>query len=318
MLLSTVHGSPPGGGGGVSAHGDLTGRDAEDHSKYGPLSQANTWAALQTFSAAIQVSSIKDGSGAARISLIPITPAVYFTGGVQNTGDMHITGGHLGIADAVDPRATLTIGRPFVTGSGLHSYIKYGDAAVTLDANNAFVVGLHAAPTVGFGAGTSGHIVKGLNFEVLVGLSGDASLCAGVSVRFSPVFYSGTVATWAGVDVDAINPTLGTPTITKSHGVRVRQQGHSAVGTAIGLLIEPQSGATSNYLIEAERSAGNPSLRMVAGNPPDSASATLGDSNLYLAWMENGALALRQVRWEDSGAAGGGGISANRKLLYAV
>ena len=115
-----------------------------------------------------------------------------------------------------------------------------------------------------------------------------------------------------------LQKSFGSPTVTTSHGVRIRQQGHSAVGTAIGLLIEPQSGAGANYLMVAERSAGNPSLRLDAGDPPDSASATLGDSNLYLAWMENGAVNLRQVRWEDSGAAGGAGISANRKLLYAV
>lgn len=105
-----------------------------------------------------------------------------------------------------------------------------------------------------------------------------------------------------GVHIPTPQTALGTPTVTDY----------------FGLMIETWAVAANNYLIWAERSAGNASLRLDAGNPPDAASATEGDSAMWLAWMENGAVTSRRVRWEDSGAAGGAGLSANRKVLFAA
>ena len=83
QLLSTM----PGGGGGVTDHGALTGLGDDDHTQYGHLSQAETWAALQTFSAGLRLAaaqSIEDSGGTARY-----TPA---TGTPRNTfvGELHI------------------------------------------------------------------------------------------------------------------------------------------------------------------------------------------------------------------------------------
>lgn len=314
MVLGVIHGSPPGGGG-VTDHGALSGLGDDDHTQYGALAQAETWAALQTFDAGLRLAAsqvIEDSGGTGRILLDTALPHVTLTGDVQ------VSGGHMGVDKAPDTTITLYIGRPFVTGSGTHMYMRYDENPVTLDANTATVYGFYAAPVVALGAGTTGHLVQGLNFRPFIGASGSATEITGIYTGLATVFASVTVTDWHGLKIAPIDLIMGSPTITRSRGVTIQNQGANAVGNAWGLYIEHQSGAGGNFLLEAERSAGNPSLRLNAGNPPDSASATLGDSNMLLAWMENGTVNLRRVRWVDSGAGGGAGIPANTKLLYAV
>ena len=142
-----------------------------------------------------------------------------------------------------------------------------------------------------------------------------------LDVQLAYILNSSTLAEGIGVRVNALSAISASGTYTDTIGVQVRNQ--AASGTTqtrtTGIHIEDQSGSGANYLIFAGALlTGTPVFRVDSGNPPNSASATLGDSNMYLLWTENGAQTLRQVRWEDSGASGGAGISANRKLLYAV
>jgi len=86
MVLIPLQTMPAGGGGGVSDHGAPTGRDQEDHSKYGPLAQANAWAALQTFNAGLRLAAsqvIEDSGATGRILLAPTSPNITLTGAVR-------------------------------------------------------------------------------------------------------------------------------------------------------------------------------------------------------------------------------------------
>lgn len=280
------------------------------------LNVVNTWAALQTFSAGIKLAAaqqVEDSGGTGRF--LPATASPHAT----LTGDTQISGGHLGVDWAPSARATLELALPTLTlSSSLYYTIQFAAQVATITGDAVWLKGLFATPVVNLANGTTGAVLTALDFLTGIASLGDASAVSGVKSGLRLFAYYGTIAEWQSVDCPALIVTVGDPTITTSHGVRIRNQGHACVGTVMGLKIEPQTGADANYLIWAERSAGNPSLRLDAGDPPDSASATLGDSNLYLAWMENGVVNLRQVRWVDSGAGGGAGIPANTKLLYAV
>ncbi|MCH7485124.1 MAG: hypothetical protein IIA90_08270 [Chloroflexi bacterium] len=121
----------------------------------------------------------------------------------------------------------------------------------------------------------------------------------------------------AAIIAYGFNSVLGASTaITDLIGVYIRSP-LSSVGNGItnmtGLLIEHIAYGTNKYLIHAFRDATNTSLRLDAGNPPDAALTTEGDSQLYLAWMENGAVNLRQVRWRKQSSLG----SADKVLIAA-
>jgi hypothetical protein len=203
------------------------------------------------------------------------------------------------------------------------------NTTLTLSGNNRTATGVFAQMGVrGPSAGT-GEKIHGLNFIAIGQAIAVTTTFAeqGAILAFSRGFAaSGTINItdqWGlKVSNDWVDSS-GTLNIGDLYGLWVPSPSLTlgtpdSVDNYYGLKIETFATATANYLMWAERSAGNASLRLDAGNPPDSASATLGDSNLHLAWMENGSVNLRQIRWEDSGAGGGAGISANRKLLYAV
>jgi hypothetical protein len=106
-------------------------------------------------------------------------------------------------------------------------------------------------------------------------------------------------------------------TITDLIGVNIQGPYGTVVGgitNATGLRIEHIAYGTNKYLIHAFRDASkNTSLRLDAGAPPDAALATEGDSNLYLAWMENGAVNVRPVRWRWQSS-----LAATDKVLIAA
>jgi hypothetical protein len=105
-------------------------------------------------------------------------------------------------------------------------------------------------------------------------------------------------------------------TITDLIGVNIQGPYGSVLGgitNATGLRIQHIAYGTNKYLIHAFRDATNTSLRLDAGNPPDAALTTEGDSQLYLAWMENGTVNVRPVRWRRQSS-----LAATDKVLIAA
>ena len=116
------------------------------------------------------------------------------------------------------------------------------------------------------------------------------------------------------LNADAFQNIFGTIAITDLIGVNIKGPIVDAgITTATGLRIQHIAYGTNKYLIHAFRDAANTSLRLDAGNPPDAALTTEGDSQMYLAWMENGTINVRQVRWRQQSSLG----STDRVLIAA-
>ncbi len=145
------------------------------------------------------------------------------------------------------------------------------------------------------------------------------TLLAGLQAGVQTIRSGGTfnITTAAALTAYGFKSVLSTSTaITDLIGVLVQGPQNDVGGgitTSTGVLIEHVAYGTNKYLIHAFRDAVNTSLRLDAGNPPDAALATEGDSQLYLAWMENGAVNLRQVRWRKKSNLG----SADKVLIAA-
>jgi len=95
-------------------------------------------------------------------------------------------------------------------------------------------------------------------------------------------------------------------------GLDVDDLGHANFATTIGVRIANQTASPAARLIEA-LGLTNTNLRVNAADPPDAALATEGDSAIHLAWMENGAVNLRQLRWRQQNQLG-----ATDKVLIAA
>lgn len=125
------------------------------------------------------------------------------------------------------------------------------------------------------------------------------------------------ITTAAAITAFGFKSVLGTSTtITDLIGVHVRGPQNDVGGgitTTTGVLIDHIAYGSNKHLIHAFRDATNTSLRLDAGNPPDAALGTEGDSQLYLAWMENGSVNLRQVRWRQQSSLG----AADKVLIAA-
>lgn len=169
--------------------------------------------------------------------------------------------------------------------------------------NSTNLFGLNFAPTFSFNSGAS--LVTNL-FAVqavpLVSVTGGATptVTNQTGLRAAP----GTVA-------------VGMTTTTRRIIHAVASSGGGTLTTDVGLEIDAFSAAATNsYLIRAAGPTVS-NLRLDAADPPDAASATQGDSQLFLAWMENGVVTLRQARWVDSGVAGAG-LPNNSRVLIAA
>jgi len=345
----TIQGAlPSAGGGGVTDHGALTGLGDDDHPQYetsaeaqakvdthagladphtvyGALAQAETWAALQTFSAGLQLGvtqTIKDSGGTSRIRLTAAGPAH-----ITHIGDTRHDGKVSAAPTGLDPIAgsALTVGKPAasIAASNTGYYIAYETNSLTLN-TGATLYGLFAAPVILFPGGSSGQIVRALSFIPFVGALAAAaptiSEITGVytGLNFAALFVVPTVTAWHGILVDALQAT-GTANITTSAGIRIKDQSHVtyvAPTNVYGILIDHIAAGTNKRLIEASGATG-PNLRLEAGDP-SSPGASKGRSQLLLDFNENGTITLRRVEWIDSGAAGGAGIPANAKVLVAV
>ena len=302
------------GGGGVTDHGALTGLSDDDHTQYGALAQAETWAGLQTFNAGLRLAAsqvIEDSGGTGRILLATSSPHITLT------GDIDINSGFLAIGNAasISTLAPVNIVHDYTLGS------------------------------FGFGYGINANITdQGAGGVIAIGLIG---LTGSVENKRS----AGTIFGVEGLFFQAThNPTSATTTVDL-RGARLRTLIQASVGavttvTGLGIVMDSAASAvapTTAYAVKPLYTwAGNnpgtlygyyapalptatvaayhawwggatPNFRVDGGNPPDAALATEGDSPLWLVWMENGTLTSRRVRWRQQSSLG-----ATDKVLIAA
>ena len=197
------------GGGGVTDHGALTGLGDPDHSAYGPLADANVWAALQTFSVGIATNTIAErtaGSGVTIDSLL-VKDHKVGSGLIADYLDQLIMGftvASFEVAGTIrDRNAAIRIAvkaeDPFVTitGDTIFSGVFDGDIGVQVtptmpvdrnakalsvdpaqwipDTNSRVYDLLRAGSTVAPGSGITGIVLNGLNFDAIASGAGTKS-----------------------------------------------------------------------------------------------------------------------------------------------
>ncbi|MDP2674625.1 MAG: hypothetical protein Q8Q00_06940 [Dehalococcoidia bacterium] len=321
-VVLTIQGAlPSGGGGGTTDHGALTGLGDDDHPQYGALAQAETWAALQTFSAGLQLAAsqaIKDSGSTPRISLATASPHVTLAGDIR-------LGDHAGVG--ADPLANtgLLVSYDAALASGTHSMLRVEpQSSLTVGGNNVFVRGVFGAPFAGIDTGPyTGIAFDGLWY--VPGISGGgAGTVVGriraVAAQPAVAGFTGTVTLVIGLGALApIYQSLPAGTvITTSIGAQIGNYGANAkVVDVIGLEIADTTLNTGfTRLLELGGTLGTlPNLRL-EGRAPTNPGAGLGRSQLLLSFNENGTVTLRRVEWKNPDATGH--MAAADKVLVAV
>ena len=298
-VVLTIQGAlPSGGGGGTTDHGALTGLADDDHTQYGALAQAETWAALQTFSAGLQLAAsqaIKDSGGTNRI--IPTTIGVDIDG-------------HLAVGATTPSTLFLAIlnETSAVTQFGLQFTLDHSGGATDQRGVNASMAdsGTAVTPTVTGGYYRATHRSLSASAASLVSVS---------AIQFED---GGWGIGWtASYGFRALTPVYPLAKPTSQYGFYAHDAGVAGITNVYGLYIENQTaGGTVRRLIEA-LGLTNVNLRVEAGDPT-TPGASKGRSQLLGQFNENGVLAVRRVEWIDAGAAGGAGIPANAKVLVAT
>jgi len=289
-VILTIQGALPSGGGGVTDHGALTGLLDDDHTQYGALAQAETWAALQTFNAGIKLAAgqaIQDSGGAARYTPKTTGPENTLTGGLAVTGFMRI-----GSATAPATNEPLSAINTTAAASGFaRSIFQLADngtgAAVA-------IIALDGRATTSKPSGGAA-IVSGLNFAGIHAAVANTTNLRAITLVVQSSAGAGTIsASWVAL-FSAASWSGSVP--ATAYGLQIGDQGKAGITTVYGLKIDDILAGAAQYLIEAGPTA-IPNLRLVAGAP----AANL--SQLWLA-INNGAVVLRQV---EVGAAGSGGV----------
>jgi len=202
-----------------------------------------------------------------------------------------------------------------------------GGQAAALDLAPQFSVsadGLQGFGLTGLAAGSLNtyNITKlaGLSFRTYV-IGGPGAKTATQLIGSEPLvgmFGSGakTITDMTAVKSGIAFASTTNSTITRWQEFWASYAGNSAVATHCGLRITDITAGTNKYLIWAgpnvPSATGLTNLRLDAGNPPNAASTTEGDSQLYLTFNENGTLVMRQLRWRQQNQLG-----ATDKVLIA-
>ena len=119
---------------------------------------------------------------------------------------------------------------------------------------------------------------------------------------------AGSLTDLAGIASDL--QTLSAPTTARGLWV-FGTLGPTLGATAVGVDIADITGPTNRYLIRA--GPATPNLRLDAGAPPNAGLAAEGDSQEWLAWMENGVVTLRRSRTKTFAT-----LAAGDRVLVAV
>ena len=246
------------GGGGVTDHGALTDRDQEDHSKYGPLSQANAWAALQTFNAGLRLAAsqvLEDSGGTGRILLATSSPNLTLTGYVKTSAGLAIEG-KTPSADASIVSAKNALGTGALIDRG----------GLSSSPGNIDFIGLSGKAATQSG-GTHTARVIGLEFSAFSNrnLVSPASEITGISVLAGAVFATNVRATLQrGIHLRAVSTFSGTMGVD-CRGVEVEDPsaGQSGVTNAYGIKLDPIAGGTNRYGIHIGAIAGGTIARLL-------------------------------------------------------
>jgi len=223
------------------------GRDQEDHSKYGPLAQANAWAALQTFNAGLRLAAsqqIQDSGGVGRILLATATPHIDLTGDVQVSAGLSLRGRTL-------PGATDFYTSDSATGIG----VLVDRGGLASGGGGADLVGVSGRAATISGGTHTGRVV-GLEFFAFSNrnLVSPASEVTGISVEASAVFSTNVRATLQrGIHLKASNVFGGTLGVDcRGAEIQDPSAGQAGVTTAYGLKIDDITGATNVHPIFQE------------------------------------------------------------------
>lgn len=245
---------------------------------------------------------IQDGAGNNRITLATATPHLTLT------GDLKVTG-YAAFANATPSDASyVKINPSGVTWSAQMDLLQIQPASCTLGGTTALTgVRATASPTLAAGANAQ---LRGLSFVGFPAGSGNASEVTGTASQVGCINYSGAITDMHSFWAVAAYIALSGGAITRSHGLRIGNQGKAGVGTTFGLLIEPQTNSGACYSIWAGALAsGTPRLRLDDGTPG------VNQTMLYLA--EGVTPTLRRVQWVDPGN-GGANLVAGQRVMVLV
>lgn len=228
---------------------------------------------------------IQDPAGAPRLSLGTASPHVTLTGDVRVTGYAAFAGATPG-ADTY-----LKINPSGVTWTTSTTLIQMNPSSCSIGVGGALsALGGYADVTILAGATPT---VRGLNFVGLVSGPGSPAELSGAFAQVGCIGLSGTITDMHAFYLPAAYIQFSGGAITRTHGVRIGNQGKAGVGTTYGLLIEPQTNSANCYSIWAGATrTGTPRLRLDEGTP------AANSTNLWLA--EGVTPTLRQVQWKQS------------------
>ena len=204
---------------------------------------------------------------------------------------------------------------PTGTISGSVVGVRVAPSAASL-ASSAIFVAVEGYAVMSVPSAATPTTLRGLNFYGAVAGGGNGAALAELScirTRALTLSYTGTVTAMKGLFIDWLYTLAGAPVITTMHGIHITGLAGSGAAptTVYGLQIGDIALGTNRYLIEA--GPATPSLRLLANSPPNAGSATEGDSQLFLAWMENGVVTLRRTRWRQQSS-----LLATDKVLIAA
>ncbi len=249
-----------------------------------------TWTTLQIFNAGIQLaagSCLKDSGGVDRLCINAASPHL------AATGDLDVSNyAAIGPGAAIGSSGQVLVLSSNETRSQVGGILNIVPAVVANGSAGTWDT-MSVAGIFTF-TGFTGIVVRG--------------------VAFAPIIKSGTILSHAAI-VASLR-FLTTPVITTARGLQVNTSGYSIgagsgsvrgvdvanlgavnFAAAYGLYVADQTASPIRYLAEL-LGLSSTNLRVVAGDPPDAALATQGDSNVYAAYMENGVVNLRQKRWK--------------------
>jgi len=329
-VVLTIQGAlPSGGGGGATDHGALTGLGDDDHPQYGHLSQAETWAALQTFGAGLKLAAaqtIQDSGGAGRILLATASPHVTLTGDLRV--DRVAIGG--AFASATD---LLTLAPGALSGTTVR-IINITAAGSTLTGNNGALEGLSANPLAILTSGITGISIRGLLFQGLAAIGGAGTTIAEMAAiwaRNGGSNLNAAITDVVGIHLAApLFVVSGSSTITNAIGLKIDSPTTTAVPPTNAYLIDaaaPTAGTNRYGIRIADITAGTiarilelgpaqtPHLRLEGSGNWAPGINTATSPLLILMGNNDNPLTktLRRVQWKDGAA-----IGAGDRVLVAV
>ena len=246
---------------------------------------------------------IQDSGGATRITLATASPHVNLFDDLKVNGRAALAGAMPGT------EAYLKINPSGATWTSSMVLLQMNPASCTVGVGGA-LTGLQANATPTVAAGATPQI-RGLSFVGFVAGSGSPPELTGTASQVGCQSFSGTITDLHAFYAVARYISLaGGGAITRSHGLRIANQGKAGIATTFGLLIEPQLDSTNCYSIWAGATyAGTPRLRLDEGTPG------AGQTMLHLA--EGVTPTLRRVQWVDPGN-GGANLVAGQRVMILV